>query len=101
VHGLRRLVAVLSQDGTSDAGWRPWTQPPGEAGARQRVRLSLRVAPRLVVHPDPQAPLQHHLPAYPVGRLRANAPVECLVDGIDDLVSSDHPEETLQRFTNA
>ena len=27
--------------------------------------------------------------------------VECLVDVIDDLVSSDHPQEKLKRFTQA
>jgi hypothetical protein len=27
--------------------------------------------------------------------------VECLVDVIDDLVSSDEPQDKLQRFTNA
>ena len=36
-----------------------------------------------------------------VGSLRANVQVECLVDVIDDLVSSDNPQEKLKRFTQA
>jgi hypothetical protein len=103
VHGqtLRWLVEVLIQDWTSYAGWSQVTKPPGAEGARPSVILSRLVDHRLCVHPDQQTPLQHNLPAYPGGRRRANAPVECLVDVIDDLVSSDHPQDTLQRFTNA
>jgi hypothetical protein len=55
----------------------------------------------LFVHPDQQAQLKNTLPAYTVGSLRANVQVECLVDVIDELVSSDHPREQLQRFTQA
>ena len=36
-----------------------------------------------------------------MGSLRAKVQVECLVDVIDDLVSSNDPQEKLQRFTNA
>ena len=36
-----------------------------------------------------------------MGSLRANVQVECLVEVIDDLVSSDDPQDKLQRFTNA
>ena len=98
---LRWLVEVVMQDWKSYEGWSPLTKQPGDEGARQRVILSLLVAHRLFVHPDQQAPLQNNLPAYTGGSLRANAPVECLVDVIDDLVSSDNPQDTLKRFTNA
>jgi hypothetical protein len=36
-----------------------------------------------------------------VGSLRAHVQVECLVDVIDDLVSSDNPQDQLKRFTKA
>jgi hypothetical protein len=36
-----------------------------------------------------------------VGSLRANVQVACLVDVIDDLVSSDDPQDKLKRFTKA
>ena len=39
--------------------------------------------------------------AYTVGSLRAHVQVECLVDVIDDLVSSDDPQEKMKRFTKA
>ena len=74
-------------------------KPPGDAGARPRVRL--RVEQRLFLHPAHQRPLTNHLPAYPGGSLRAKGPVECLVEVIDDLVSSDDPQEKRKRFTNA
>ena len=47
------------------------------------------------MHPDQQDQLKNNLPAYTVGSLRANVQVECLVDVIDDLVSSDKPQEKL------
>jgi hypothetical protein len=36
-----------------------------------------------------------------VGSLRANVQVECLVDVIADLMSSDEPQDKLKRFTKA
>ena len=74
---------------------------PGEEGARHRVILSLLVDHRRVVPPDHQHQRQNHRPAYTLGSLRATVPVEGLGDVIDDLVSSDHPQETLTCFTNA
>ena len=53
------------------------------------------------MHPDQQRQLKNNLPAYTVGSLRANVQVECLVEVIDDLVSSDDPQEKLKRFTHA
>ena len=63
--------------------------------------LSLLVDHSLFVHPDQQAQLKNNLPAYTVGSLRANVQVECLVDVIDDLMSSDEPQDKLKRFTKA
>jgi hypothetical protein len=100
-HTRRWLVEVLMQDWKSSAGWSPLTQQPGDEGARHSVILSLLVDQSLFVHPDHQAQLQNNLPAYTVGSLRANVPVECLVDVIDDLVSSDNPQDQLKHFTQA
>ena len=77
------------------------TKPPGEEGARHRVILSLLVDHSLFVPPDQQDQLKNNLPAYTVGSLRAHVPVECRGDVIDALVSSDKPQDKLQRFTNA
>ena len=63
--------------------------------------LRLLVAQRLCLHPDQPRQLQNNLPAYTVGSLQAPVHVECLVDGIDDLVSSDDPQDKRTRFTNA
>jgi len=100
-HTLRWLVEVFMQDWKSYEGWRPLTKQPGEEGARHSVILSLLVDHSLFVHPDQQAQLTNNLPADTVGSLRANVQVECLVDVIDDLVSSDNPQEKLKRFTQA
>jgi hypothetical protein len=100
-HTLRWLVEVFIQDWKSYEGWSPLTKQPGEEGARHSVILSLLVDHSLFVHPDQQDQLKNNLPAYTVGSLRANVQVECLVDVIDDLVSSDHPQEKLKRFTQA
>ncbi len=100
-HTLRWLVEVFIQDWKSYEGWSLLTKQPGEEGARHSVILSLLVDHSLFMHPNQQDQLKNNLPAYTVGSLRANVQVECLVDVIDDLVSSDNPQEKLQRFTQA
>src|SRR3989475_2062712 len=100
-HSLRWLVEVFIQDWKSHEGWSPLTKQPGEEGARHSVILSLLVDHSLFVHPDQQHQLKNNLPAYTVGSLRAHVQVECLVDVIDDLVSSDNPQDKLKRFTKA
>jgi hypothetical protein len=92
---------VFIQDWKSHEGWSQLTKQPGEEGARHSVILSLLVDHSLFLHPDQQDQLKNNLPAYTVGSLRAHVQVECLVDVIDDLVSSDQPQDTLQRFTKA
>ena len=100
-HSLRWLVEVCIQDWKSHEGWSQLTKQPGEEGARHSVILSLLVDHSLFVHPDQQHQLTNNLPAYTVGSLRAHVQVECLVEVIDDLVSSDNPQDKLQRFTKA
>jgi hypothetical protein len=100
-HTLRWLVEVFIQDWKSHEGWGQLTKQPGDEGARHSVILSLLVDHSLFLHPDQQHQLKNNLPAYTVGSLRANVQVECLVNVIDDLVSSDDPQEQLKRFTNA
>jgi hypothetical protein len=65
------------------------------------VILSLLVDHSLFVHPDQQDQLKNHLPAYTVRSLRANVQGMCLVDVINDLVSSEDPQNQLKRFTQA
>jgi hypothetical protein len=100
-HSLRWLVEVFIQDWKGHEGWAQLTKQPGEEGARQSVILSLLVDHSLFVHPAQQAQLKNNLPAYTVGSLRANVQVECLVDVIDDLVSSENPQDQLKRFSQA
>jgi hypothetical protein len=100
-HSLRWLVEVFIQDWKGHEGWAQLTKQPGEEGARHSVILSLLVDHSLFVHPDQQAQLKNNLPAYTVGSLRANVHVLCLVDVIDDLVSSEDPQNQLKRFPQA
>jgi hypothetical protein len=100
-HPLRWLVEVFMQAWKSYEGWSPLTKQPGDEGARHRVILSRLVDHRLFMHPDQQRQLTNNLPAYTVGSLRAHGQVECLGEVIDDLVSSDHPQEKLKRCTQA
>ena len=100
-HSLRWLVEVFIQDWKGHEGWAQLTKQPGEEGARHSVILSLLVDHSLFVHPDQQAQLKNNLPAYTVGSLQANVQVACLVDVIDDLVSSEAPQDQLKRFTQA
>jgi hypothetical protein len=100
-HSLRWLVEVFIQDWKGHEGWAQLTKQPGEEGARQSVLLSLLVDHSLFVHPEQQAQLKNNLPAYTVGSLRADVQVSCLVDVIDDLVSSENPQDQLKRFSQA
>jgi hypothetical protein len=100
-HTLRWLVEVFVQDWKSPEGWSQLTKQPGEEGACRSVILSLLVDHCLFFHPDQHAQLSNNLPAYTVGSLRANVQVECLVDVIQELVSSDAPQSQLHRFTQA
>ena len=100
-HTLRWLVEVFRQDWKSYAGWSQLTKQPGDEGARHSVILSLLVDHRLFLHPDQQRQLNNNLPAYTVGSLRAHVHVECLVDVIGDLGSSDTPQDPLTRCTPA
>jgi DDE superfamily endonuclease len=99
-HTLRWLVEVFIQDWKSYEGWGQLTKQPGDEGARHSVILSLLVDHSLFLHPDQQHQLKNNLSAYTVGSLRANVQVECLVEVINDLVSSDDPQEKLKRFSN-
>jgi hypothetical protein len=98
---LRWLVEVFIQDWKSYEGWGQLTKQPGDEGARYSVILSLLVDHSLFLHPDQQHQLKNNLPAYTVGSLRAHVQVECLVEVISDLVSSDDQQEQLKRFSNA
>ena len=100
-HSLRWLVEVFIQDWKSYEGWSQLTKQPGEEGACHSVILSLLVDHSLFMHPDQQAQLKNNRSAYTVGSLRAHVQAECLIDVIDDLVSADHPQDQLQRFTKA
>jgi hypothetical protein len=100
-HSLRWLVEVCVQDWKGHEGWAQLPKQPGEAGARRSVILSLLVDHALFVHPAQDAQRKNNRPAYTVGSLRANVQVACLVDVIEDLVSSDAPQGRLQHFTNA
>ena len=94
-------IEVFIQDWKSYEGWSQLTKQPGAEGARHSVILSLLVDHALFVHPDQHAQLTHNLPAYTVGSLRAHVQVECLVDVVERLVSSEAPQEQLHRFTHA
>jgi hypothetical protein len=100
-HSLRGLVEICMQDWKGHEGWAQLTKQPGEEGARHSVILSLLVDHSLFVHGDQQVQLTNNLPAYTVGSLRAHVQVMCLVDVIDDLVSSENPHEQLKRFSQA
>src|SRR5262245_27645207 len=98
-HPLRWLVEVFVQDWKPHEGWSQLTKQPGDEGARRSMILSLVVDHGLFVHPDQQAQLRNNLPAYTVGSLRANVPVECLVDIMQELLSSTDPQGHLHQFT--
>jgi hypothetical protein len=100
-HTLRWLVEVFVQDWKADEGWDTLAKPPGEEGSRRSVILSLLVDHGLFLPPAQHAQLLHNLPAYPVGSLRAQVQVECLVTVIEELVASVDPPAQWHRLNEA
>jgi hypothetical protein len=100
-HTRRWLVEVCVQDWKSHEGWSQLTQQPGEEGAHRRVILSLLVEHGLCYHHDQYAQFKHNLPASTVGSLRAQVQIECLVNVLAILMSSEAPQAQLPRFTPA
>jgi hypothetical protein len=98
---LRWLVEVVVPDWKSPAGGKQLTKQPGHEEACRSVILSLLGDHCLFLHPDQHAHRRTNLPAYPVGRLRANVQVACLVDVIQHRIASEDPQSQLQRFTQA
>lgn len=80
------------------AGGDPLTQQPGTEGSSRSRSLSLWVEHCLLLHPDQQAQLERHRPAYTVGSLIHRITVNRLVDVIRDSVTSDHPAHPLAQL---
>lgn len=101
VYGLRWLVEVFLQDWKSYEGWGQLTKQQGEEGSSRSLILSLLLDHCLFFHPQQLARLENKLPASTVGSLQENIKAENLLLFIQGLLSSDNPEESLKRLSEA
>jgi hypothetical protein len=101
VYGLRWLVEVFLQDWKSYEGWGQLTKQQGEEGSSRSLILSLLLDHCLFFHPEQLARLENKLPASTVGSLQENIKAENLLFFIQGLLSSDNPEESLKRLSEA
>ena len=98
---LRWLVEVFFQDWKSYEGWGQLTKQLDEEGSSRSLILSLLLDHCLLFHPEQKARLENKLPAYTVGSLQEKTKVECVLEFIRGLISSDNIEEKLSLITEA
>ena len=98
---LRWLVEVFLEDWKVYEGWGQLTKQPDEEGSSRSLVLSLRLDHCLLLHPQPLARLDNHLPACTVGSLRERTRVESLLECIRALILQDNPQEKLTRLSRA
>ena len=95
-HTLRWLVEVFIQDWKSYEGWGQLTKQPDEEGSSRGLILSLLLDHCLLLHPEQLARIENKLPAYTVGSLQEITKIEVLFQFIQEIISSDNPEEELK-----
>ena len=93
---LRWLVEVFFQDWKSYEGWGQLTKQPDEEGSSRGLILSLLLDHCLLLHPEQLARLENKLPACTVGSLQEITKIEVLFQFVQELISSDNPEEELK-----
>jgi len=93
---LRWLVEVFFQDWKAYEGWGQLTKQPDEEGSRRSLILSLLCDHCLLLHPAQLARIEDNLPAWTVGSLRDRVTVESVVQCIQDILSSEHPQEQFE-----
>lgn len=96
-HTLRWLVEVFIQDWKSYEGWGQLTKQYDEEGSRRSLILSLLCDHCLLLHADQLARIQDNRPACTVGSLRDRVKVESLVQFFQEVVSSENPQEQLEK----
>jgi len=96
-HTLRWLVEVFIQDWKTYEGWGQLTKQYDEEGSRRSLILSLLCDHCLLLHPDQLARMKDNLPACTVGSLRDRVQVESLVQFFQEVVSSENPQEQLEK----
>ncbi len=95
---LRWLVEVFFQDWKGNEGWGNLTKHTGEKGSARSLTLSLMVDHSLFFHPDQLALLDNNLPAFTVGSLIGKIKVECFLNFVQDIISSNKPAEALKEL---
>jgi hypothetical protein len=96
---FRWLIEVFFEDWKSYEGWGQLTKHTGEDGSRRGLILSLLLDHCLLLHPDQTTRLENKLPASTTGSLIEKVKVENLLQFIGKLVSSEDPQQKLERLT--
>ena len=96
---LRWLIEVFFEDWKGHEGWDALTKQQGEKGARRGLTLSLLVDHCLLLHPRQLVQMKHKLPAFTVGSLTNHIKVDALVTVIQDLITSDKPQDKMEQLT--
>ncbi len=98
---LRWLIEVFFEDWKSYEGWGQLTKHTGEEGSRRSLILSLLLDHCLLLHPEQTTRLENKLPASTTGSLIEKVKVENLLQFIRKLVTSEDPQQQLERLAEA
>lgn len=95
---LRWLIEVFFEDWKGHEGWDALTKQQGEDGSRRGLTLSLLVDHCLLLHPCQLAQMRHKLPAFTVGSLTNRIKADALVSVIEELVTSNDPQQNMAKL---
>lgn len=96
---LRWLIEVFFEDFKVSEGWGRLTKHTGKDGSSRSLILSLMVDHCLFFHPDQQAFLDNKLTACTVGSLMRQIRIECFVQFLKDIISSENPQKYIDSLT--
>ncbi len=95
---LRWLIEVFFEDWKLHEGWGQLAPPRDEEGSSRGLTLSLLLDHALLLHPQQQARIEHHLPACTVGSLQQQTRMDALIDVIRGVVEAEDPHQRLDEI---
>jgi hypothetical protein len=97
-HTLRWLIEVFCEDWKLYEGWGQWAPPGDEEGSSRGLTLSLRLDHARLLHPQPRARIENHLPACTVGSLQQPSRMDALIDVMRGIVDAEDPHQRLEEL---
>lgn len=95
---LRWLVEVFFEDWKLHEGWGQLAPQWDEEGSSRGLTLSLLLDHALLLHPQPRARIENHLPACTVGSLQQQSRMDALIDVMRGIIDAEDPHQRLEEL---